>query len=54
MEKSYEGYKREVEVRRKDGSLRQYTVRTYLTHAWDFIRWCKGEFMPGVRKLKKR
>ncbi len=54
MERLFEEYKHEIEVRRKDGSLKQYTVRTYPSHAWEFIRWCKGEFIPGVRKLKGR
>jgi hypothetical protein len=54
MERLFEVYERDVEERRKDSCLEQPTVNTYLSHARDFIRWCKGEFIPGARKLQKK
>jgi hypothetical protein len=54
MERLFEIYEREVQERRKYDCLEQPTVNTYLSHARDFIRWCKGEFMPGTRKLQKK
>jgi len=54
MEKLYELYEHEVEERRKEGCLERPTANTYLTHARNFIRWCKGEFIPGATKLQKK
>ncbi len=54
MERLYAEYEREVQARGRDGSLKYHTVRTYLPHSLEFIRWCKGEFVPGGRKQRKR
>jgi len=54
LEKLLDLYEREVEERKKDGCLKPSTVDTYLTHTRHFIRWCKGEFIPGGKKLQKK
>ena len=54
MERLYELYEREVEERKKDGCLTRSTANTYLTHTRNFIKWCKGEFIPGGTKLQKK
>jgi hypothetical protein len=52
MEKLLEEYDIEVETKRKKGFLKNQTARTYLAHAENFVKWCKGEFIPGIRKLR--
>jgi hypothetical protein len=54
MGRLYEAYEREVKARKNEGILTHKTVNTYLPHAWRFIRWCKGEFIPGIRKLERK
>jgi len=45
-------YDIEVEEKREKGILKDKTAKTYLRHAGTFVRWCKGEFIPGIRKLR--
>ena len=52
LEKLLEEYEIEVEEKRKAGVLENNTAKTYLRHANTFVRWCKGDFVPGIRKLK--
>ena len=44
-------YEVEVERSRKDGKLSDKTANTYLAHSNNFVRWCKGEFIPGGRNM---
>lgn len=50
IERLLEEYEIEVEAKRKAGILEDSTTRTYLRHANTFVRWCKGDFVPGERK----
>ncbi len=44
-------YEVEVEHSRMDGKLSDKTANTYLVHSNNFVRWCKGEFIPGGRNM---
>ncbi len=52
LERLLEKYEIEIEGKRKTGILEDKTAKTYLGHANTFVRWCKGDFAPGNRKLK--
>lgn len=52
MERLFKEYDDEVEKRKKEGILKNTTARTYLSHAENFVRWCKEEFTPGITKLR--
>lgn len=41
----------EYEIEVKSVNLADNTVRTYLYHANSFVRWCKGDFEPGGKKM---
>ena len=45
----YDEYCKEVEDAKKEGALKDSTVRTYLLHSGNFVKWCKGNFEPGGR-----
>jgi hypothetical protein len=49
MESALRRYEQEVEAAR----LRPSTVSTYLLHANNFVRWAKGEFVPGGTITKR-
>jgi hypothetical protein len=51
IERLLEEYEIEVETKRRAGILAEKTARTYVLHATNFVRWCKGDFVPGERKL---
>jgi len=51
LERLLEEYEIEIERKRKAGILENKTAKTYLLHANNFVRWCKGDFVPGIRKL---
>lgn len=51
IERLLEEYEIEVERKRRDGILAEQTASTYILHATNFVRWCKGDFVPGERKL---
>jgi hypothetical protein len=51
IERLLEEYDIEVEAKRRAGFLADKTARTYVHHATTFVRWCKGDFIPGERKL---
>ena len=51
IERLLEEYEIEIEGRRKSGILENNTAKTYLLHANNFVRWCKGEFVPGGTKI---
>ena len=52
LERLLEKYEIEIEGKRKTGILEDKTAKTYLRHANTFVRWCKGDFVPGIRKLE--
>jgi hypothetical protein len=49
MEKLFNEYAELVGDKRKDGLLKESAADTYILHSRNFIRWCKGEFVPGDR-----
>jgi len=52
LEKLFDLYEYEVERRKEDRCLKPSSAASYLTHTRHFIRWCKGEFVPGGKKLQ--
>ena len=44
-------YEVEVEQKRREGKLADSTADTYLLHSNNFVKWCKGEFIPGGRNI---
>lgn len=52
LERLLEKYEIEIEGKRKTGILEDKTAKTYLRHANTFVRWCKGDFVSGIRKLE--
>jgi hypothetical protein len=46
VEEALREYERDVQA----SDLTPSTKRTYLSHAKDFVRWLKGDFVPGGRK----
>jgi|HigsolmetaGSP11D_1036233.scaffolds.fasta_scaffold03822_2 hypothetical protein len=53
LELLYEAYEQEVTEKMKAGILEEKTAKTYLRHASTFVRWCRNDFEPGVRKNNK-
>ncbi|MBU3130461.1 hypothetical protein [Clostridium tagluense] len=51
MERLFNEYEELVEEKRKNGLLKESAASTYLLHSRNFIRWCKGDFMPGNRNI---
>lgn len=49
LEKRLKDYENIVYTRCKEGLMANNTVKTYLTHSTNFVRWCKGEFDPGEK-----
>ena len=47
-------YENEIELARKNGNLMDNTVRTYLLHSGNFVKWCHGEFIPGGKNEAKK
>ncbi len=54
IERLLEEYEVEVENKRKSGVLADKTAKTYLHHANTFVRWCKGDFVPGAKNIYSR
>lgn len=50
IEKLLDEYVSEVEELEIKGIIQEKTAKTYLLHATNFVRWCKGDFEPGIRK----
>ena len=50
IEKLFCQYKQEALEAKNNGYLKENTVRTYLLHSGNFVKWCNGEFKPGSRK----
>lgn len=49
LEILYKNYEKEVYKAKEDGFLQDNTVKTYLTHTRNFVKWCKGDFEPGAK-----
>jgi hypothetical protein len=52
LEELYQTYEQEVLKKSKEGILAPNTVRTYLLHSGNFVKWCRDEFIPGGRNQK--
>lgn len=52
IENLFEQYEKEVSLAKKEGFLMENTVRTYLLHSGNFVKWCRGEFTPGGKNMK--
>lgn len=46
IEAALHEYEREIQSSR---TMAESTKRTYLLHSTNFVRWLKGDFVPGVR-----
>ncbi|MBD8037071.1 hypothetical protein H9635_09970 [Solibacillus sp. A46] len=46
-------YEKLIQTTEKDGLLKSNTSKTYLLHSMNFVRWCKGEFIPGDKNKCK-
>jgi hypothetical protein len=44
----------EVNEKLKNGLLKESAAKTYLRPLGTFVRWCKGDFIPGVMKSNKK
>lgn len=54
LEIMFEQYEKEVLEKQCEGILEEKTVKTYLLHSNNFVRWCRNDFVPGARKAKVR
>jgi hypothetical protein len=53
IERLFNTYSREVESARASKIIMDNTAKTYLLHSGNFVRWVKGEFEPGGRKINR-
>lgn len=53
LQNSLTEYELEVRQAQKVGLLTENTARTYLLHASNFVKWNKGDFVPGGRNQQK-
>ncbi|MDP2871860.1 MAG: hypothetical protein Q8P31_04905 [Bacillota bacterium] len=49
LDRLLEDYEKVVEKELQEGHIKGNTAETYIIHARQFVRWCKGEFDPGSR-----
>ena len=49
----YNEYEQEVLSAKEKGLLMDNTVRTYLLHSGNFVKWCRGNFVPGGKNASK-
>lgn len=49
IEQLFYQYEQEVLKAERSGYLKENTVKTYLLHSENFVKWCKNEFEPGLR-----
>ena len=49
IEKLFHQYEQEILEAKNNGYLKENTVKTYLVHSGNFVKWCNGEFEPGLR-----
>lgn len=53
IERLLSEYEKEIQEAFQKGLLVDNTVRTYLLHSRNFVKWCHGEFIPGSRNVKE-
>jgi len=53
LEELYQMYEEEIKIKTKDGLLASNTSKTYLLHSGNFVKWCRDEFVPGLRNKAK-
>ncbi|MCQ6276009.1 hypothetical protein JMM81_13795 [Bacillus sp. V3B] len=53
LEDLYQVYEQEVLEKMREGILEKKTAKTYLRHSGTFVRWCKDDFVPGIRKVNQ-
>lgn len=46
-------YEDAVEGARTQGLVSDKTAHTYILHSTNFVRWIKGDFVPGARNTRK-
>ena len=51
IESLYAQYEKEVLLAKEEGYLMDNTVRTYLLHSGNFVKWCRGDFIPGGKNM---
>jgi len=53
IERLLSEYDKEVHKSMDNGLLKFNTVKTYLLHSNNFVRWCRDEFIPGDRNATR-
>jgi len=53
IERLYSEYEKEVYIAKKEGYLMDNTVKTYLLHSGNFVKWCRGHFVPGGKNASQ-
>jgi len=51
IERLYDLYQDEIKSLTEKGVIMENTKKTYLLHSNNFVKWCKGEFTPGAKKM---
>ncbi|MFF5994787.1 hypothetical protein AAGS61_08490 [Lysinibacillus sp. KU-BSD001] len=46
-------YQKLIQLKEKEGILKPSASRTYSYHSNNFLRWCRGEFIPGEKNQDK-
>lgn len=49
IETLFSQYEKEVYEKQKQGLMAENTVKTYLQHSGNFVKWIKDEFEPGAK-----
>lgn len=52
IEDALQRYEQQVHKAASEGLLAPNTVKTYLLHSTNFVRWCNGQFEPGATNKK--
>ena len=52
MDRLLNEYEKVVEEARTNGLVSTKTAKTYIYHPTNFVRWCKGDFDPGLINRK--
>ena len=53
IERLYSEYEQEMHSAQSKGWLVENTVKTYLLHSGNFVKWCNGHFTPGVKNARE-
>ena len=54
IERLFSIYEKEVHAAKDCGLLMDNTLRTYLLHSGNFVKWCNGNFVPGAKNALKK